>query len=528
MPFWSALFWEWISQVAISPWLAHLKGLACRAGAASSAAAAATDKRLYLSFMEPSGIKVLLCSKGCSIANGKSLNPGHYEGPLRADFVGKQHARMVPRICTKANKRKKPRRQCEGRHCPTSTDRSVGRMYPELHTGSPHNQPPSTNQQTKKSRPKAAFIALIPVTGQKPVSILEAVTDTEVVAVGVVASSSHGTVQGLSSAVLVAHVSVRCVQSRALGQVVHVAQSDLVRTWVSTSGVDLVGGVSQTDFASAHGRQTTDQEALAFVAALDVVLVVVSHDLGHAQVVLTAQVHSLDVARQELGVRESQSHVDGAIGVTSAQSQAVAVLLVGCVAQVFTHVVLGLAVETAQVARQEVADGVRSAHGGWATQAGVQGLGRANTVRAERIEHGQVPELGRVITAQTHFTEAAVQADGRTTVEGQAATAGDAACALVVGAGGATGTVVVFHASFEPERSGHAATQIFNTAEAQTAAVVAGVRQLGLVGDAAGTVCVGSVNDTEQGYGRLSHCSAGSSQHSQGNQGFFHCELLQG
>ena len=261
-----------------------------------------------------------------------------------------------------------------------------------------------------------------------------------------------------------------------------------------------------------------------------------SHDLGHAQIVLTTQINLLDVASQILGFGESDSGIDRAVSIPSAQRQAVAIFLVGEIAIVFTHVVLGLTIETTQIARQEVADRIGSANQGTRstqlvrlqTCSAHQSLGRTDTVRTERIEYSQIPELGRVVTAQTHFTEAAVQADGRTTVEGQAATAGSAASALVVGAGVTAGTVVVVHASFEPERSGHAATQIFNTAEAQTAAVVAGVRQLGLVGDAAGTVCVGSVNDTEQGYGRLSHCSAGSSQHSQGNQGFFHCELLQG
>src|SRR6476660_458838 len=84
-----------MSQVEISPWLAHLNGFACKAGATNMAAAVANGKRLYLSFMEPSGIKVLLCSKGCSIANGKSLNSGHQEGPNREFFTGK-YARTMP------------------------------------------------------------------------------------------------------------------------------------------------------------------------------------------------------------------------------------------------------------------------------------------------------------------------------------------------------------------------------------------------------------------------------------------------
>jgi hypothetical protein len=143
--------------------------------------------------------------------------------------------------------------------------------------------------------------------------------------------------------------------------------------------------------------------------------------------------------------------------------------------------------------------------------------------------------LRGVVTAQANFAETTSQADGRTTVEGQALTATDtshgAAGSLVVGVGSSATAVVVGHAGFQPEAGGHATAEVFRTTEAQTAAVVAGVGQLGLVGrtDAAAvTNSQRGVNDTEQGDGRLGRSHASGRQHSQSNQGLFHCKFLQG
>src|SRR6218665_3817809 len=76
MPFCSALFCAWMSQVATSPWLDHLKGLACNAGAHSSAAASSEQRRQHLGCMAGSRSKVLLFRKRGAIANGNSLHPG--------------------------------------------------------------------------------------------------------------------------------------------------------------------------------------------------------------------------------------------------------------------------------------------------------------------------------------------------------------------------------------------------------------------------------------------------------------------
>jgi hypothetical protein len=91
-----------------------------------------------------------------------------------------------------------------------------------------------------------------------------------------------------------------------------------------------------------------------------------------------------------------------------------------------------------------------------------------------------VPELRRVVTAQTNFTEAAHQADSGTTVERQALCASTnrgvgASCSveschsLVVVVGGITSTVVGVGTSFQPELGFHAPTEVFNTAETDAA-----------------------------------------------------------
>ena len=93
-----------------------------------------------------------------------------------------------------------------------------------------------------------------------------------------------------------------------------------------------------------------------------------------------------------------------------------------------------------------------------------------------------------------------------------------------------TGTGVVLNSAFQPEASLQTTTQVFRAAQAQTArGSAAGAQAVTAVASCV-LVHVGnaSVDDTEQGHGGLSHCGAGSSQHCQGNQRFFHYELLQG
>src|SRR5690606_26586875 len=103
--------------------------------------------------------------------------------------------------------------------------------------------------------------------------------------------------------------------------------------------------------------------------------------------------------------------------------------------------------------------------------------------------------------------------------------------ALEVEAGGVA--VVVRQGTFQPEGSGHAATQVFRATEAQARAVVAGVRdaeahvaRAGQNG-AAGALAPlqRGVNDTEQGDRRLGGSRTSGSHHGQRNQGLFHASF---
>src|SRR5439155_18488303 len=128
---------------------------------------------------------------------------------------------------------------------------------------------------------------------------------------------------------------------------------------------------------------------------------------------------------------------------------------------------------------------------------------------------GDVPEGRDVVTAQTQFTPATGQADGRTATEVETTS-----CLRTTPAG------VVLQSAFQPEGSGEAATQVFRATEAQTRAVVAGVGQGGN-GLAAGNdvAADGRVNDTEQGDGRLGGGRASRGHNGHGNQGLFHASF---
>jgi hypothetical protein len=78
------------------------------------------------------------------------------------------------------------------------------------------------------------------------------------------------------------------------------------------------------------------------------------------------------------------------------------------------------------------------------------------------------------------------------------------------------------------EGSLHAAAEVFNTTEAQTAAVVAGIAQQGSVGGVAIANHQSSVNDAKNGHGGLCRSSTDKSQSGQRNEGSFHIKLLQG
>ncbi|MCY1509544.1 hypothetical protein D9M68_438930 [compost metagenome] len=272
--------------------------------------------------------------------------------------------------------------------------------------------------------------------------------------------------------------------------------------------------------------------------------------LHHAEVVRGAQVQALDLLALRGGAGQralavAQRHVGRAAGPADATAHVAPAFrrAVGQVADlgVLVQRVLHLAVEAAQVRRQEVADRIAGAHvvvGRAHDGAGPGGGGQAavdvghqvgaHALRAEGAEHGVVPEGRGVVAAQAHFAEGARQAQGRAAVE-------------VVDA---LGTVVVGDARLEPEAGRQAAAQVFRAAKADAAARIARVRQRGLarlrtaargvrrwlregvgaVVRALGRVAADAdVDDAEHGHGRLRRRGTGGGEESQCGQGvMFH------
>ena len=144
-------------------------------------------------------------------------------------------------------------------------------------------------------------------------------------------------------------------------------------------------------------------------------------------------------------------------------------------------------------------------------------VGLTNTDGAEHVVTGGGAVGSGQLAAQTHFTEAAFQAHGGLALEGEAV----GGSANVVA--GVAVAVIQVQAGFEHEVGLQATAQVFHAAEADAAGqVVAG----GHAGPVLVTVDVGhaSVGHAVQGHGRLGHGGARSGQHSQGEQGFFHCK----
>jgi hypothetical protein len=178
--------------------------------------------------------------------------------------------------------------------------------------------------------------------------------------------------------------------------------------------------------------------------------------------------------------------------------------------------VLDLAVEAAQVRRQEVSNHVACTNlirvdAEAQCIALVQGredhVG-ADTVRAEGAEHVVIVMGSGQIATQADFTETTGQAHRRTTTEVQ--TTGTEATGRAV---------VVAESAFEPEAGCQAAAEVFDAAEADAAGIQIGIAENGLASTtvAARVMADGSVDDTEQGHGRLSRGGTGSSQDSQSN-----------
>src|SRR5256885_594393 len=296
---------------------------------------------------------------------------------------------------------------------------------------------------------------------------------------------------GLGRAVLVLEEGHRAVDLGALGQVVPVAHTDLVPVGIAAVGV--VVAVGSLELAHAHGRghaqlQGGDLEGAALFAGPQ------QHGLGHAEVPAQAHVAGREVGRIAVAIElaRGQRAVEGALAVAEAQAAVVALVLVGCAARLLAHGHLHLAVEAAQVLRQEVADRVADLDGraarGRARAGNAQhgeAHGAAHAVGEEGVEDQRAQEGGRVIAAQAHFAEVARQAHGGAAVEAQAATAGLARAAVHV------------HARLQPEASAQAAAQLFRAAKADAADVGAARGQAGLGGAGAVQVRDADIDDAE-------------------------------
>ena len=212
----------------------------------------------------------------------------------------------------------------------------------------------------------------------------------------------------------------------------------------------------------------------------------------------------LCVAIQSINT-QTQAQRTIVIGRTDADITAVAGLLL------FTKTVFSTNFETAEVGAG-VGDSVLSTRG-IACLTAVPSQRSANAGVTESIvaAHSQVGR-GQHAT-QAHGAEATFQAHGRGTAESHAI----AVCVHVVV------TIIHTHACFQVEGGFQAVAQVFHAAEAQTAVHV--TTHVGHAVNGFFTFAVGQagVQNTVQGHGRLGHSSAGSSQHSQGDQGFFHC-----
>ena len=323
------------------------------------------------------------------------------------------------------------------------------------------------------------------------------------------------TQEGVTSAVLVGDAGVGGVQGCALAQVVHITDGELV---ARSAGSAVFGSsVGHGDVTSAHGDLCTDLVG----GGLDVggavgEAGVDGHQFGHAQVIGTSDVGVLVLGGSgHHGVASGHSDVQGASSVAHANT----LVLVGLGSsgrELLAEGVRHLSVHTLRtqsVATTVGGNVVQVAHAvagagsgsGVAARRSQRDVGTsARTQGAERIEHGVAPEGRGVVTAQADGAEAASQIQSGAAVEHQATVAGASAN-------------VVVQLGFEPEGSGHAATQVFGAAEAQLARGQTGSGQLGL-GHA---VLLGglnaSVNDAPDGHGRLSERSGGS-QGSQSKQ----------
>ncbi|MPM69886.1 hypothetical protein SDC9_116834 [bioreactor metagenome] len=241
--------------------------------------------------------------------------------------------------------------------------------------------------------------------------------------------------------------------------------------------------------------------------------------LGHAKVVRSADGHFITVASSTLQVAVCSSHAQRTVVVANVTTGVAArlstsnSLLVESVADVASE-----AVEVRRRVGHHVVgtDGVCVARIGETTNGRPTAVAHvlADTGSAEQVILQTSTESGGCFTTQANFTEVAGQTHGGFALEIKARTIAS----------------VAEDFAFQPEASLQTATQVFSTAQAQTAGSVTACTNTVLCILAISVVHVrhASVNDTEQSHGRLSHCGAGSGQHCQGNQRFFHYELLQG
>ena len=344
----------------------------------------------------------------------------------------------------------------------------------------------------------------------------EGVLDAEVVTAGLLVGTGHSAVQSSSSTAFVFHGGESSVQICALAQAIDITDGELVALLLSLCSA----GQSCAHSACAQRCCGTEHGTLDVSGAVNFGLVGLSDQLGHAEVIRSADVrcvvlHASRHGGAGSGVGQAQRtcvvrHADG-VAVTSFGRRSRSVL---------AHVSLQPNLHAAEIRRQ-VANAVGSTNASVATF--VEGNVGAHAVGAERIKRCFCPELGRVVTAQTQFTEAAFEAEGGTAVESQTLVTGVkhwicSGNSLVVVAASLTCAVIVVDASFQPEGSLQATAQVFSAAHAETAAVVTRVLQLGFVADRASAFGVSRVNHAEHGDCGLSERNARSCQNSQSKQ----------
>src|SRR5580765_1530322 len=389
-----------------------------------------------------------------------------------------------------------------------------------------HSIMPWARSGQRKSRPKAAFGFWRRLARASDRS--EEVTDAEIGA-GRLAAQGRQRANRAAAAAVDLRLRQRAVlqtrngrvQRGALRQVVHVASrvlGDRVRG-VRHSVLQLAALATDVDLALADRDHRAQREAVFLLVEARVaqgVTLVVTHQLGNAQIVRRADVEDLllRLAQQVIALLGERA---GDVERTRGEADAATDVAAGVRVRAFAGGGLELTVDATDVGRQQVRDHVRGAHERRLHRRELRHVGRvADAVGAERVKNGLVPEGHRVVATEADFTEAATQAHRRAAIPELRTTSG------VAGIGGDTGVQV--------EAGPQTAAQIFLAGEHQLAAVEAAVghRQTARL-TVVLHIASGQVDGAVQRDRRLSRChTSESAQNCESEQRFFHCNYLLG